>query len=135
MALNKWRISVNVPDAPELSFNASHLTDDMVTISTDSAPSSVLPLAVGTLNVKETTVMMSITFTLDKTQTKADLWRQRITGNCEIGDVPVQGLAPNIQATIRNATITKAPDFDETGRSAGLQFIISGYVLVNTDAL
>jgi hypothetical protein len=133
--LNKWRISVNVPDAPELSFNASHLTDDMVTISADSAPSAVLQLAVGTLNVKETTMMRSITFTLDKTQPKADLWRARISSNCEVGDVPIQGLAPNIKDTIRNATITKGPDYDETGRSAGLQFTLTGYVLVNTDLI
>jgi hypothetical protein len=135
MALHKGRLSVSVPDAPELSFNSSHVTDEMASISSGGDPSAVLKNVVGTVTVHESSIIRVLSFTLDKTQVKAGLWMARIKSDCAIGDVYVQGLAANVKETLRNCTITKYPDDDETGRSQGFTFEVTGTVLVNTGAL
>lgn len=135
MALHKGRLSISVPDAPELSLNANHVTDDMANITSGGDPAAVLKNAVGTVSVLENSVLRVLSFTLDKTQTKADLWMARVKSDCNIGDVYVQGLSSNVKEVLKSCTITKYPDDDETGRTQGFMFEVTGYTLVNTGAI
>jgi hypothetical protein len=133
--IHKLRGSVTFSDNPELNFTAQYLTQGMFNISADNAPSNAIPLAIGMIVSKETTLMRTLTFSLNKASELANVWLDRINSDCQVGNANIQMLVPNLKEKLLNCTITKAPDYDESGQSADLTFSITGYKLINTSLI
>ena len=130
--LNRLRGSVIVNDHPELNVTAPFLSKEGISISFEGETTVSLPTLVGTVQSPEPYQMATITINMLKTQNLANLYKNRVESNAQLGNVLVTTDASTLgNYQITNCAITNVRDLGFNGESPVFAVSIRGFYAIN----
>jgi hypothetical protein len=135
--LNRLKAQVVWNANPDLNVTASYLGVEGIRLSLDGGAAAYLPSMTGAVISPEPYQMITLAFTLLKTQQLADLYKQRMEENSQIGDGVVYPDVPpgsGVNAyQIINCSIESVAELNFAGTDAGYRVTCRGYYLVNNN--
>jgi hypothetical protein len=131
--LNKLRASVQVITLPQLSFGASFLAPEGITLSFEGDASGYLATLTGAVPSPNPYMMANIQARLLKTQSLANLWKFQMELNTTIGDVNLIGDSSALgNYFLANCTLLNVAELSFNGSTPDFTINIRGTYIVNS---
>lgn len=130
--LNRIRGSVVYADNPTLNVTAPFLSKECISIAFEGDAGMLIPTLTGGVTSPEPYQMATITINLVRSQALADVYKQQIEDNVNVGDVSVIPDTPTLsEYQINNCVLKGVRDVTFDGTQAGYVVMLQGIYVTN----